>query len=40
MITEIKDATELLTKQLNVISIDEILNKMGFPVNWLDLRLI
>ncbi|MFJ7827444.1 Abi family protein [Psychrobacillus sp. NPDC096623] len=40
MITEIKDAIEVLENQLNVISIDVVLDKMGFPSNWLDIRSI
>lgn len=37
MILEIKKSLEALDKQLSVISIDEILDKMGFPSNWIDI---
>ena len=38
MITEIKDTIEYFDRQLNVINIDVVLNKMGFPNNWYDIR--
>lgn len=40
MVTEIKDAVDSLDKQLNVISINDVLKKMGFPSNWYDIRRV
>ncbi|WP_162287843.1 Abi family protein [Indiicoccus explosivorum] len=35
---ELNDTLTLLTDKLTVISIDEVLDKMGFPENWLDIK--
>lgn len=35
---DLNDAFMLLANQLNVLSIDEVLNKMGFPSNWLEIK--
>lgn len=38
MINEIKHALELLEKELHVISKEDILDKLGFPNNWEDVK--
>ncbi len=37
MITEIKYEVDTLDSQINVIPIENILNKIGFPKNWYDI---
>ena len=36
----IKNEIDKLDKQLNTISIIEVLSKMGFPNNWIDIKNI
>lgn len=36
----IKTEVDKLQKQLNTITIDEVLRVMGFPVNWTDIKNI
>lgn len=40
MVTEIRDAVNILSKELNVIGINNVLDKMGFPRNWVDIKNI
>ena len=40
MTKEINKSVDALSKKLDVISIDDIINKMGFPSNWIDISKI
>lgn len=39
MISEIKSAVELLDEAIDVVSLENILNRIGFPDNWYEIRM-